>query len=215
MIKYLLISLILKSILSNYALSQLITITQRGSRVISVKVPDKFSDTTLAVKNLVVKEDSTRTEIQNEIDLKNKTVEGTFGSVFPPLRGRLFITSGFGERFHPILQSETLHAGIDLRANYEIVIAIATGIIVREDYGTRSGNYIIIQHRNGIESIYCHLSKFCKNRGDLVFAGDSIAISGATGATTAPHLHFAIKVNGKFIDPESLLQRIVGYIEMH
>ena len=209
MIKYLLILLIFVIILFNYVFAQIITGTQRGTYVISIEVPDKFPDTTLAVKDLGVKVDSTEREIQNAIDLKNKTVEETFRNVSAPLNSRLFITSDFGERFHhPILQSETLHEGIDLRANFEIVMAIADGIIVREDYDTRSGNYIAIQHVNGIESIYCHLSKFVRKTGDLVFAGDSIAISGATGEVTAPHLHFAIKKDGKFIDPLPLLKAI-------
>ena len=210
MTKYLLISLIFITILFNYAFAQIITITQRGTRIISVKVPDKFPDTTLAVK-----EDIACIEVQNEMDLKDKIVEGRFGSVFPPLRGRLFITSGFGERFHPILQSEKLHAGIDLRANYEVVNSIANGIISEEGYDSRAGNYIIIQHGNGIESIYCHLSKFFFKPFDSVSAGDAIALSGETGAATGPHLHFAIKVNGKFIDPEPLLNAIVEYNEMH
>jgi murein DD-endopeptidase MepM/ murein hydrolase activator NlpD len=205
MIKYLLISLIFITILFNYAFAQIITVTQRGTRIISVKVPDKFPDTTLAVK-----EDIANTEVQNEMDLKDKILERTFGSVFLPLKGRLFITSGFGERFHPILQRETLHAGIDLRANYEVVNSIANGIISEEGYDSRAGNYIVIQHENGIESIYCHLSKFFRKPGDLVFAGNSIAISGATGEVTAPHLHFAIKKDGKFIDPIPLLKAILN-----
>ena len=210
MIKYLLISLIFTTILFNYAFAQIITVTQRGTRIISVEFPDKIPDTTLALQNLTVKEDSIRIKFQTEIDLKNKIVERIFGSVFPPLKGRLFITSGFGERFHPILQNETLHTGIDLRANYEVVSSIANGIISVEGYDTRAGNYIVIQHGNGIESIYCHLSKFFRKPGDLVFAGDSIAISGATGEVTAPHLHFAIKKDGKFIDPEPLLKAILN-----
>ena len=205
MIKYLLISLIFTTILFNYAFPQIITVTQRGTRIISVKVPDRFPNTIL-----VVKEDIASTEVQNEMDSKDKILERTVGSVFLPLKGRLFITSGFGERFHPILQRETLHAGIDLRANYEVVNSIANGIISEEGYDSRAGNYIVIQHGNGIESIYCHLRKFFRKPGDLVFAGDSIAISGATGEVTAPHLHFAIKKDGKFIDPEPLLKAILN-----
>jgi murein DD-endopeptidase MepM/ murein hydrolase activator NlpD len=211
MIKHLLIILILQVFLFKYASGQIITITQRGIRVISVKVPAKFSDSTLALKELAPKDDSIQTKIQNEIDLTNKTVGRTFTNVSAPLNSALFVTSDFGERFHPILQRETLHAGLDLRANFEIVNAISDGIIVKEDYDTRSGNYIVIQHGNGIESIYCHLSKFLCRPGDLIFAGDRIAVSGATGAATAPHLHFAIKENGKFIDPLPLLKAIVGY----
>jgi murein DD-endopeptidase MepM/ murein hydrolase activator NlpD len=211
MIKYLLIILILQVFLFKYASGQIITITQRGIRVISIKVSAKFPDSTLALKELAPKDDSIQTKIQNEIDLTNKTVGRTFRNVSAPLNSALFVTSDFGERFHPILQRETLHAGLDLRANFEIVNAISDGIIVKEDYDTRSGNYIVIQHGNGIESIYCHLSKFLCRPGDLIFAGDRIAVSGATGAATAPHLHFAIKENGKFIDPLPLLKAIVGY----
>ena len=210
MIKYLLLLLIFNVSLFNYCTGQLITITQRGTQVVSAEVQDKFSDTILAVKDLPIKEDSSGKKFQNEIDL-NKTVEEIFGNVSEPLNSRLFITSDFGERFHPISQSETFHEGIDLRANYEIVMAIADGIIVREDYDARSGKYIVIQHVNEIESIYCHLSKFFRNIGDLVFAGDRIAISGATGEVTAPHLHFAIKEDGKFIDPEPLLRAINSF----
>lgn len=135
--------------------------------------------------------------------------------VSPPLNGKLYGTSDFGERFHPILHNETLDAGIDLRADYEIVNAIANGIIIREGYGIREGNYLVILQGNGIESIYCHLSKFLFKPGDLVFAGDGIAISGASGAATAPHLHFAIKENGKFIDPLPLLRAIVEMTEKY
>ena len=91
-----------------------------------------------------------------------------------------------------------------------MVSSIANGIISVEGYDTKAGNYIVIQHGNGIESIYCHLRKFFRKPGDLVFAGDSIAISGATGEVTAPHLHFAIKKDGKFIDPEPLLKAILN-----
>jgi murein DD-endopeptidase MepM/ murein hydrolase activator NlpD len=55
------------------------------------------------------------------------------------------------------------------------------------------------------------LSKFLHEPGDIVFAGDEIAVSGTTGEATGPHLHFAIKENGKFIDPVPLLQAIVRY----
>ena len=206
MIKYLLILLIQQVILFNHVSGQLITIRQSGTRIVSAEVQDNFSDSTI-----VWKEDSTEIKIKNRIELKNKIAEEVYGNVSAPLNSRLFVTSDFGERFHPILQSKTLHKGIDLRANFEIVYSIANGIIVKGDYDTRAGNYIVIQHGNGIESIYCHLSKFFLKPGDLVLAGDRIAISGATGEVTAPHLHFAIKVDGKFIDPIPLLKAIIEY----
>ena len=102
-------------------------------------------------------------------------------SVCLPLSGKLLVTSGFGERFHPILNKESLHTGIDLKADNEIVHAIASGIIVRADYDARSGNFVVINHGIGIESIYCHLSKFLNKPGAIVLAGDELGVSVETG----------------------------------
>jgi murein DD-endopeptidase MepM/ murein hydrolase activator NlpD len=85
-----------------------------------------------------------------------------------------------------------LHAGIDLRADYEIVHSIANGIIVKEDYEPRARNYLVIVHGDGIESMLCHLSKFLCKPGDVISAGEVFAISGSTGVVTGPHLHFVI-----------------------
>ncbi|HET7117950.1 MAG TPA: M23 family metallopeptidase, partial [Hanamia sp.] len=107
-----------------------------------------------------------------------------------------------------VLHEESFHTGIDLRADYDTVLSIACGMILKEGYSSRSGNFMIIDHGNGIESIYCHLSKFLMRPDDLVFAGDNIALSGESGTVTAPHLHFAIRRNGKFITPLPLLRAI-------
>ncbi|MDQ2719368.1 MAG: M23 family metallopeptidase [Bacteroidota bacterium] len=213
MFKYLLILLILlPSLKTNKAFSQIITISQAGRKIIFHVVPDKHK---LTADSSVIHVDSDQLiKTQNSVDYTMQLKLAPTKFIFPPLSGNTYVTSDFGERFHPILQSETLHAGIDLRANYEVVNSIAYGIIVKEGYNTRAGNYIVIQHGNGIESIYCHLSKFLLKPGDLVFAGNSIAISGASGAATGPHLHFAIKVDGKFINPEPLLKAIFEYNEM-
>jgi murein DD-endopeptidase MepM/ murein hydrolase activator NlpD len=92
-----------------------------------------------------------------------------------------------------------------------LLFASADGFIVREDHDWRAGNYVGIRYTNGIESMSCDLSKFLLRCNDLVFASDRITIIGATGTTSGLHLRFAIKVNRKFIDPESLLKEIVGY----
>ncbi|MEO9209559.1 MAG: M23 family metallopeptidase [Ginsengibacter sp.] len=188
----------------NLLYSQMITITWEGRKIVPIT---EVENNRVVVDSTIVPAGK-KTFYENDYIINFAFVPYT---IYPPLPGKLFVTSSFGERFHPILQTEILHEGIDLRANYEAVRSIANGIIVKEGYDSRAGNYIVIQHGNGIESIYCHLSKFFLRSGDLVFAGNSIAMSGATGAVNGPHLHFAIKVNGKFIDPESLLKPIVGY----
>lgn len=205
--KYLLIILILlSSIKTKRASSQIITISQAGRKIISNDEQDKRrltntdSDTSIDIGQLIKPENNVDFDLQT--DLKPIKIFSL------PLNGKLFITSDFGERFHPVFDKEIFHAGIDLRADYEIVNSIAEGIISKEGYDLRSGNYLIIQHGNAIESIYCHLSKFLLKSGDLVSAGDNIAISGGTGAVTAPHLHFSIKEDGKFIDPLPILKAI-------
>jgi len=193
----------------NVSFTQIITISPTGRKIISPMKPDK---SIIVAGLLVTPIDSSQLKgSQDDADVDKQLDLTPTEIVSPPLNGKLYVTSDFGERFHPILHNETLHAGIDLRADYEIVHTIANGIIVKEGYDARAGNYIVVQHGNGIESIYCHLSKFLFKPGDLVFAGDGIAISGASGAVTAPHLHFAIKENGKFIDPLPLLKAIVEY----
>lgn len=210
MVKYLLIILIfITNIKTNVIFSQIITISPAGRKIISHVKPDKHK--LVIACSVILVDNGQLIGPQNDVDIDRQLNFEPIEIVFPPLRGKLYVTSDFGERFHPILHNETLHAGIDLRAKYEFVNAIANGIIIREGYDTRAGNYIVIQHGNEIESIYCHLSKFLLNPGDLVFGGDGIAISGASGAVTAPHLHFAIKENGKFIDPLPLLKAIVYY----
>lgn len=125
-----------------------------------------------------------------------------------PLLTRLFVTSDFGRRYHPVFQKSNFHTGIDLRANYDTVYSIASGFISKEGYNDRAGNFLVIQHGNGIESIYCHLSSFLMRTGEQVSSGTKVAISGASGAVTGPHLHFAMKVNGKFTDPVPILKAI-------
>ena len=125
-----------------------------------------------------------------------------------PLLKKLYVTSDFGERYNPVSHKEAFHTGIDLRADYDTVLSIASGIILKEGYSVRAGNFMVVQHGNGIESIYCHLNNFLLNQGDWVLAGSHIAISGATGAVTGLHLHFAIKAEGKFTDPIPLLVAI-------
>ena len=210
MVKYLITILIfITNIKTNVAFSQIITISPAGKKIISPMKADKHK---LVIACSVIPVDSGQLiGLQKDVDFDKQLDLTRTKIVSPPLNGKLYVTSDFGERFHPILHNETLHTGIDLRADYEMVHTIANGIIVKEGYDARAGNYIVIQHGNGIESIYCHLSKFLFNPGDLVFGGDGIAISGATGAVTAPHLHFAIKENGKFIDPLPLLRAIVEY----
>ncbi|QQY34686.1 M23 family metallopeptidase [Chryseobacterium sp. ZHDP1] len=127
--------------------------------------------------------------------------------IYMPLE-KMKITSNFGHRFHPIDKIEKFHAGVDLRANSDYVFAVLDGIISDTGYSNGAGNYIKVQHGD-FETIYLHLQKTFFSLGDFVYAGDIIAISGNSGKSTAPHLHFSVKERGKYIDPVHFLNDLI------
>lgn len=116
-----------------------------------------------------------------------------------------FFTSSFGRRLHPILDVYKVHEGQDIGCDPGTrVHATADGVI---DYAGSShdglGIKVEINHGYGYKSIYGHLSKVLVKEGKKVKRGDLIALSGNTGLSTAPHLHYEIRVNGVPKDPKS------------
>ena len=121
---------------------------------------------------------------------------------------RIHISSSFGMRKHPIYHRRMMHNGIDLSARYENVYSMFPGTVIRVGEDSRSGKFITV--RTGANTIsYCHLSQQLVKENDYVNAGTHIAVSGNTGATTAPHLHITAKKDGKAFDPTILLRYIV------
>lgn len=118
-----------------------------------------------------------------------------------PLLRDYVITSPFGMRKHPITNKEQLHEGIDIKCSYENIYAYADGEVIRTAYHKNLGYYVDIQHC-GYITRYQHLSKFRAEVGQKVKRKQLIAVSGNTGMSTGAHLHFGIKVNGKWVDPE-------------
>ncbi len=127
--------------------------------------------------------------------------------VFMPLN-KMIITSNYGNRFHPVDKVNKFHAGVDLRANGDYVYAVLGGTVSEAGYNAGAGNYIKIRHQN-FETAYLHLSRIFYSEGDLIYAGDIIAVSGNTGKSTAPHLHFAVKENGRTINPIQFLNDLI------
>lgn len=124
------------------------------------------------------------------------------GEIFPPIKGAP-ITSLFGMRFHPILHIMRLHAGIDFGAPIgSIVRAVADGKVEIAGPVSGFGNHVRIKH-NGFETSYSHLSEIPANitPGATVVAGQEVGLSGNTGLSTGPHLHFEYYLNGVAVDP--------------
>jgi len=140
------------------------------------------------------------------------SVVWSFNNYDPPSRSPLGadfkITSGFGERFHPIKKVNKFHKGIDFKAPIGTpVYATADGIILKtESKETGYGNRIIIQHDEQFESHYGQLSEIQVTEGQKVEKGDLIGLVGSSGASTAPHLHYEIRKDGKVLNPEDYLR---------
>lgn len=105
-------------------------------------------------------------------------------------------------RFHPILHLARPHEGIDLAAPYGTpVVAPAAGRVMRVTHETGYGLTLEIDHGNGIETKYAHLSRVVVQDGQKVTRGQPIAAVGNSGLSTGPHLHYEVHVNGKVVDP--------------
>ena len=112
------------------------------------------------------------------------------------------VTSGFGNRRHPILGSWRRHAGMDLAAPYGSEIrATADGVVARAERNGGYGLYIALKHPNGVETSYGHMSRLNVSAGQSVRRGQVIGYVGSTGLATGPHLHYEVRVNGKPVNP--------------
>lgn len=128
-----------------------------------------------------------------------------------PLGSRLFVTSPYGWRVHPILGASKMHNGTDFKANYENVYAVLDGIVTESGWNSGGGgNYIKIRHSNTFVTSYLHLSEIYYKAGEFVKAGFIIAKSGNTGNSTGAHLHFAVTEKGKYINPIRFLNDLIA-----
>lgn len=112
------------------------------------------------------------------------------------------ITSKFGPREAPIAGASNHHNGIDIGASTGTKIsAAASGTVVISQYNYSAGNYVMISHGDGLYTVYMHCSKLLVSAGDEVKQGDTVGLVGSTGVSTAPHLHFGVRLNGTYVDP--------------
>lgn len=124
-----------------------------------------------------------------------------------PVQGGGRLASRFGNRVHPIFKSRRMHTGVDLASKSGTPIyASGDGVIEKAQWVSGYGKYIEIKHVNGFETGYGHQSRFAEGikPGVRVRQGQIIGYVGSTGNSTGPHLHFEIKVNGRFVDPLSV-----------
>jgi murein DD-endopeptidase MepM/ murein hydrolase activator NlpD len=125
-----------------------------------------------------------------------------------PVPGIMQVTSVFGNRTDPVYGGTRFHGGIDIAgpgANGKPIVSMLTGKVTFAGVRGGYGNCVIIDHGNGLSSLYGHMSSIKASTGQQVKAGQMIGTLGSTGKSTGPHLHFTVKVNGESVDPEKYL----------
>ncbi len=155
--------------------------------------------------------------IESQIKAANKKYEDKIqqftgssnGQYIWPVPGYYSISSNYGMRYHPIYHDYRMHTGIDiagapLGANF---VAVADGVVTLATYNGGYGNFVSINHGNGVESRYAHGSSILVSAGQTVTKGTPVLKVGSTGTSTGVHAHFEMKINGSFVNPLSYVSR--------
>lgn len=134
------------------------------------------------------------------------TIQEINGDLFrTPIHGRYRITSRYGWRRDPFNGRRSFHNGIDL-ATYRgaPIYAALVGTVVATGYSNVYGNYVIIRHHSGYQTLYGHMQSILTSRGSFVTPQTKIGTVGTTGRSTGPHLHFTVYKNGATINPSAV-----------
>lgn len=159
----------------------------------------KEQNETIAILEKVVAEEKAR--LAEESRLKYD------GGMFKwPAPSYTAISSEYGNRMHPTLGVERFHNGLDMAApGGSPILAAYDGNVVAADYSSSMGNYIMIDHGDGLYTIYMHASALYVSKGNFVVKGQNIAAVGSTGRSTGNHLHFSVRLNGNYVNPWNYL----------
>nr|WP_294855109.1 M23 family metallopeptidase [Prevotella sp.] len=142
----------------------------------------------------------------DSVDSKQKQWISSYPSITYPLKS-IKVTSHYGYRRDPFTGKLSWHNGLDLRAKNEPTYAMMDGIVEKVGYDNRSGNYVTLRHGNYHVS-YCHLSSIIVRKGEYVYPGIIVGVTGNTGHSTGNHLHLTCKKDGKSFNPTILLNLI-------
>jgi murein DD-endopeptidase MepM/ murein hydrolase activator NlpD len=136
-------------------------------------------------------------------ELQSRNLSGVVGSISTwPTPGYTYITSPYAIRTHPITGVVKQHTGVDIgAANRSKILAAGSGTVILSSWYGAYGNAVIIDHGNGVSSLYGHMSSISAKSGQTVVAGQVIGYIGSTGYSTGPHLHFEIRIDGSPTDP--------------
>jgi murein DD-endopeptidase MepM/ murein hydrolase activator NlpD len=158
----------------------------------------------LAEISRVLDDRSDKLGILDSLLMDDRLARKTIPTTLPIHSG--YYSSNYGQRIDPITGRSTFHTGVDIIAPAgTAVVAAAGGVVAAVEFQPEYGNIIDVDHDNGLTSRYAHLSKSMVKVGDVVMKGQQIALVGATGRTTGPHLHFEVREKGIPLNPNKFL----------
>lgn len=145
----------------------------------------------------------------NSIMIERETLSEFEVSGRPVAKG--YISSGYGRRLDPFTGNLVMHLGIDFSTGHEgeEIMAMAAGVVSLAGYDAEFGNMVQIDHGNGYETLYAHAKSTSVKVGDVVKKGQVIALSGNTGRSSGPHVHFEVHKNGRVVDPASYIHSTI------
>ncbi len=177
---------------------------------------DNFRESGDIIENSLTKID----QLKRKIELQKKSVDTLYSlaiereerllsipSIKPvkenELKRSMYSLSGYGMRIHPVHKVKKFHKGIDFTAPRGTAIqATGNGVVQRvEKRKNGYGNNVIVYHGYGYSTLYAHMDAVLVKKGDEVTKGQKIGTIGSTGTSTAPHLHYEVRINGKAINP--------------
>lgn len=136
------------------------------------------------------------------------SLRNAMGELFRlPISASFRWSSPYGNRIDPIAGVKSFHTGTDMACPTGTpILAAMSGKVTTTGINRVYGNYVIIDHGNGYQTLYAHMSKIIASKGQWVSQGTRIGLVGSTGYSTGPHLHFTVYKNGKLIDPMTVLK---------
>ena len=174
---------------------------------------------------LLAEKEAEEKRIQEAIKKKEKELEeqmraaqmnwtATAGGYIWPENASKKITSPYGSRSTGIRGASTNHKGVDIGGvGYSTsVLATKAGVVITSEKSSSYGNYVVISHGPGNTTLYAHMSSRSVKEGDVVSQGQVIGVTGSTGISSGPHLHYEIKEGGSRIDPRTYLP---GWIQAY
>lgn len=158
----------------------------------------------IAEQNEIIKQLEKAVEAEKERIRKQNGLVLTYdgGTFHFPLASYTRVSDDYGNRTHPILKVPQFHNGVDFAAPKGTAIYAAyNGVVVAATYSATMGNYVMLDHGDGLYTIYMHASKLHVKKDGVVTKGQKIAEVGSTGRSTGNHLHFSVRKDGNYVSP--------------